>query len=464
MEEFMDKIELLKARRQQLLDSGKEIRKAISELVDEKSFVELDAYSFSHNDFYDEDATGEGVVTGYATIDETPVYLVAQNVSVLSGGISRANCAKIKKCLDKALQAGYPVVYLLDTLGVRVGEGVNVLEGIAEVVSASSDLKGQVPQFSVVLGKVYGSFALVCANCDYNFMLKESEVAYASPAVLAASTGKKTTGKDVAGVKTAEYNGMVSFEVGNVGEVKEKISEILSVLPEFSSAVADTADDLNRLSDNLNEKACPKCLIKAVFDDGKFIEIGKGFCPEVLTGIGRIGGISVGAIIFDGEEKGVELTAENIAKIKDFAYYTAENEIPLVTFVNALGIRADVATNNSLVLKETANLITALRLNTRVSVIYGKAVGLGYTLFSAKSGGVDYSFAFANAKVALFDGKVSAVAFGDVREDKLDELAAKYADENADPINAAKNGYIDDIIEPATVRPHLISALQMLTV
>ncbi|MBO6263454.1 MAG: hypothetical protein J6N93_04180, partial [Clostridia bacterium] len=142
----MNKIELLKTRRTKLLGSGSEIRGKISEIVDENSFVELDSYSFSHNDFYDEDAEGEGVVTGYATISDMPVYIVAQNVKVLNGGVSKANCAKIRKCLDRAYNTESPVVYLFDSLGVTVGEGVNVLEGIADVISASCELKGEVPQ------------------------------------------------------------------------------------------------------------------------------------------------------------------------------------------------------------------------------------------------------------------------------------------------------------------------------
>ena len=129
----MDKIELLKSRRAELLGVSREIREKISSLTDSESFVELDAYSFSRNEFYGEDANGEGVVTGYATIDSTPVYVVAQNVKVLSGGVSRANCAKIVKCLEKAAKTGYPVIYMFDSLGVSVGEGVNVLEGMAEV-------------------------------------------------------------------------------------------------------------------------------------------------------------------------------------------------------------------------------------------------------------------------------------------------------------------------------------------
>lgn len=458
----MDKINLLRSRREKLLSSSSEIRNQISALVDEGSFVELDAYSFSHNDFYDEDTAGEGVVTGYATIEDTPVYIVAQNVKVLSGGVSYSNCKKIVKCLDKAQETGYPVVYLLDSLGVQVGEGVNVLEGMAGVLSKASELKGDVTQISVVLGKLYGTFALLAANCDFNFMLKESQVAYASPLVLSAVSGKNVPSADVAGIKAAKYNGLTTFSIDAIEDVKAKLIDLFSILPAYSDSIVDTNDDLNRAMESLNEKVCHKCLISAVFDDGKCLEMSKDFCPEVVTAIGRIGGISVATIIFAGEEKGVELTLNSVLKIKDFTYFASENGLPLVTFVNTVGIKTDLETSNSPIMKEVCNLISGLKANSRISVIYGKAVGLGYTLFASKSLGVDYSFAFANSHVALFSGAASAAHFGDVREDKIDALEEKYAEENADPINAAKNGYVDNIIEPQFVRPYVISALQMI--
>ena len=454
----MNKIELLKSRRAALLDCGREIREKIASLTDEKSFVELDAYSFSRNDFYGEDAQGEGVITGFATIDGMPVYIVAQNVKVLSGGVSRANCLKIRKCLDKALQTEYPVVYLFDSLGVQVGEGVNVLEGIADVISASCELKGVVPQFSIVTGKLYGSLALLAAGADYNFMLKESRVAYASPLVISAASGKNLSDETVAGIKASEKNSLTTFVADNMSDARTTISDILTG---YSLPVEDSSeDDFNRVSPGLNEKVCPKCLIKAVFDNGKLLELNKEFCPEIVTGIGRTGGMSVAAIIFDGGEKGVELTVAGVSKLKSFTEFAVRNGLPLVTFVNTLGIKADLETSNSTIMKDVYALAELLRSANRLSVVYGKAGGLGYTLFAAKSLGVDYSYAFANAEIGLFDGAATAAAFGEVREDKLAEFEKRYSDENADPINAAKNGYIDNIIEPQFVRAYVISALQ----
>ncbi|MGN0818413.1 MAG: carboxyl transferase domain-containing protein, partial [Candidatus Coproplasma sp.] len=141
----MDKIKLLQSRRQQLMDAGKNIREEINGLIDKDSFVELSSFSFSKNDFYGDVAEGEGVVTGFATIDGYPFYIVAQNSEVLSGGVSKANCEKIAKCIEQAEKNDAPVIYFLSTLGVQIGEGVNVLEGIAKLVLKAAQLKGTIP-------------------------------------------------------------------------------------------------------------------------------------------------------------------------------------------------------------------------------------------------------------------------------------------------------------------------------
>lgn len=170
------------------------------------------------------------------------------------------------------------------------------------------------------------------------------------------------------------------------------------------------------------------------------------------------GGISVACLAF--AKDGVYLTSENVAKIKEFVYFAADNGLPLVTFVNTLGIKNDLKTSDSTVMREIAHTISGLRSCDRVSVVYGKAVGLGYSLFASKSMGVDFSYAFADAKISLFDGTESAAAFGTFNYDDIDKLQERYSEENADPINAAKNGYIDNVIEPAFVRAYVVSALQ----
>lgn len=461
----MNKLDLLKIRRQDLLKSGSEIRRKIAELVDPESFVETDSYSFSKSEFYDGTAQGEGVVTGSATINDNAVFVIAQNAEVLSGGVTDANCKKIVKCQQKALRAGAPVIYLLDTTGVAVGEGVNVLEGIGDVLAACNELIGNCVQIAVATGDVLGSFALLYASCDFTFALKGSSIAYASPLVISAASGKNLSKAEVGGAESLSRTGAACFEAETVAEVRDSICDILAYLPTFGGD-EDCTDDFNRAAPALNEKVCDKCVIDALFDNGRFLETNKKYAPEVRTGLGRIGGIAVGAIVFGGGENGVELDRDNILKIKKMLYLCEEHELPLVTLVNAGGIKADLETALTPVMKEAADLSYALYnlSSPRINVVYGKAVGLGYTLFASKSLGADYSLAFATAKISLFDtAKGAMIELAGVNEENKEKAEEKYADDNQDPINAARNGYIDDIIEPQFVRAHVIERLQILT-
>ena len=454
----MDKISLLQQRKQKLLNAGKSVRKDISALIDEQSFVELSAFSFSKNDFYGEDAEGEGVVCGYATIEGFPFYIVAQNYEVLSGGVSKANCDKISKCLDQAEKASTPVIYLLSSLGVQVGEGVNVLEGLASLILKASQLKGSVQQYLIINGETYGQIALLSALCDFTFFIEEKSVlATNSPLVISAQSGKNLSKFKVGGIEGLNKANIASFSVKNLGEIKNLIVSISNLL---SIRVVDN-DSLNESLPALDKKVDLKNIL-SIFDENSSIEIGADYSSEVKCLLGRIGGISVATVVFDGD--GVYLNAQNVRKIKDFAEFACCYSLPLINFVNSYGIRADLETNNSLVLREIGDLISVLDCidTAKISVIYKKAIGLGYTLFAAKSMGYDYAFAFANAKISLFDeGHEAEIEFPIEKIDK-DKLASRYAEDNSDPINAAKNGYIDNIIQPALVRQYLISALQML--
>ena len=454
----MDKISLLQQRKQNLLNAGKKVRKDISALIDEKSFVELSAFSFSKNDFYGDGAEGEGVVCGFATIEGFPFYIVAQNYEVLSGGVSKANCDKISKCLDQAEKASTPVIYLMSSLGVQVGEGVNVLEGLASLILKASQLKGTVQQYLIVNGEVYGQIAVLSALCDFTFFLEEKSVLAAnSPLVISAKSGKNLSKFKVGGVEGLHKSNLASFCVKSLSEIKNKIVSLGNLL----STRVNNCDNLNDTLPMLDKKVDFKSLL-SIFDKDSVIEIGAGFSPEVKCLLGRIGGISVAATVFDGD--GVYLNAENVRKIKDFAEFACCYSLPYLTFVNTCGVKADLETNNSLVLKEIGDYVSVLDCIdvAKISVIYKNAIGLGYTLFAAKNMGYDYTFAFANAKVSLFDDMTGAeIEFADTKVDK-NKLAARYAEENSDPINAAKNGYIDNIIQPAFVRQYLISALQML--
>ena len=453
----MDKIQLLQERKATLAAAGKEIRSRIEALVDEESFVELSAFSFSKNEFYGQDAAGEGVITGFATISGYPFYIVAQNFNVLSGGVSKANCDKIAKCLDAAEKNSTPVVYVLNTQGVQVGEGVTVLEGLGKLLLRSTQLKGVVPQYVVVDGEVYGSAAMLAAIADFTFFFdKKSVLAVNSPFVLSAKAGKNLSKEEVGGAKALNKTGIPAFEVADMEEVR---NTIISISDFISMPCIDA--ELNQAVPELNENVTIETLM-GIFEDAK--EAWAGYESEVKTVLGRIGGIAVAAVVFDGGKEGVELNAAKLAKIRNFAEFACCYGLPFVTFTDVKGICPCACANNSRVMKEAAEYLDILDTidTAKVAVVYKKAIGLGYSLFASKSVGFDYTCAFANAKIALFDSVQGAqIELNDEKADKA-ALAAKYADENADPINAAKDGYIDAVIEPQFVKQYLIASLQML--
>ena len=453
----MDRIQLLQERKEKLMQASKTVRERINALVDEKSFVELSAFSFSKNTFYGDEIAGEGVVTGFATIDGMPFYVVAQNAEAFSGGVSKANCDKIIKCIDAAEKNCTPIVYLLSSAGVQIGEGVTVLEGMANLLARANSLKGSAPQFVIVDGEVYGSTAALAAIADFTFFVKEKSVlAINSPTVLSAKSGKNLPKEKVGGADVLENTGLVSFCVEDLTVAREKICYLTKIMQG-----EETDADLNAAVPALDEKVDLNGVL-SVFDD--YVTPCQNCCQEVQTVLGRIGGFPVAAIVFSGEETGVSLTTENVAKIKDFVALAALADLPLVTFVDTLGAKADMTVNNSRFLKEVVAYMDALQsLDTsKIAVVYKKAVGLGYTLFAAKSAGFDYTCAFANASVALFENAQGALI--EYADDKADKQAieARYAAEKSDPINAAKDGYIDDIIRPRFVRQYIINALQML--
>ena len=399
-------------------------------------------------------------MTGYATVNGYPVYVVAQNSSVCSGGLSKANLDKIVNCLNKAISAELPVVYLLDSKGVQVGEGVAVLEGIATLLAKSNELKNYAPQIVVAVGDVLGSASLLAANADYTFVVGGSCVAYTSPSVISASTKNPVSKEEVGGNKAK--NGVITFKTKTLAEVKGSISKLFNTLPNLSGIIVDNDDDLNRSAQSLNDKVCANCLIDAVYDKDSFIKMFDGYADEVVVGVGRVGGISTAAVVFDGGVDGVELTLNNVLKIKNFANFVYDNNMPLLTFVNTKGIKADYLTSSTPIMVEIMNMLSNLSNLGRISVVYGKAIGLGYTAFASKEFGNEYTYAFAGAKISLLDGDEGVAAtFGTIDSAKISELKEQYSDAQ-DSYNSAKIGCVDNIIEPQFIRAHIISALQML--
>lgn len=458
----MDKLSVLKSQKDRSRSDNGEVRKMIYGVVDADSFVELESFRYSHSDYYGDSPSGEGVVTGFATLDSLPVYVAALNGSALKGGLGSGNCRKMAECMKKAGDAHCPVIYFLSSEGILACEGADALEGVALLLKTTQMLKGVVPQIAVCYGKLLGSATLIAAQCDYRFYMKGACVAFNSPLVIAAKSGMSVDETKIGGA--ANGNGLCSFEAENLSDVKAAVCGILDVIPAYGGMVVDCTDDPNRNSENLNDGVTAKALTQAVFDNGTFIEFDKNTSPEVFTGVGRIGGYSAAAIIF-GDGDGVYLNQANLEKIVRFTYFASDSGLPLVTFVNTLGLQADAATNGSFALTRISELMNAFESShelPRVNVIYGKAIGLGYTLFGTKTYGADYAFAFATAEIGAVSSDVGAEMEYAMTKENKEKLKESFSDNALSPFNTAKGGYIDDVIEPQYVRQYIIAALQMI--
>lgn len=449
----MDKIQELRKRKDELKSACGKVRKEIESFVDEGSFVELSALSFSKSAFFDVSAAGEGVVTGFATIGGYSFYLVAQNFDVFSGGLTKANCEKIAKALNAAEKNDTPVIYLLHSQGVTVGEGVDVLEGISELLLKATQLKGTVMQYAYLCGEVYGSAAALASVCDVVFFEDKSVLSVNSPLVLAAKENRNLKAEEVGGYAALTNAGLPAVKVKDVreaGEIIRKITELISV--------PMTDAELNKPVSALNKKVDADTVASIL--EGR-IELGANSTPEVRTFLARVGGIAVAAVVFDQ----VKLNSDSVRKIKNFAEFACCYGLPFVTFVDCEGVETTLSVNNSAVLKEIGEYLSILDATdtAKISVVTGKAVGLGYSLFASKSVGFDYTFALATSQISLFDSEAGAeIMYSSEKNFDKEKFAKVYADENADPVNAAKNGYLDDVVEPQFMKQYLIAALQTL--
>ncbi len=447
----MEQIQLLRERKTALLNASEAVRKQIAQIVDEESFVELSAFSFSESEFGSSPA-GEGVVTGFCTVGGYPFYLVAQNFAQDFGGLTKAQCEKIAKTLSAAEKNETPVIWLLNCQGAKIGEGVNVLEGIAELLLKVTQLKGTVPQYAIVGGDVYGAAAAIAATADVVFFLKEGALAVSSPLVLSAKSGRDLKKEDVGGYDALKHAILPAVKVKDLEEAAAHIRFLTEL---FGDEIVDA--ELNAPAPALEGKV-GAAEVLSLIEDG--LELGAVCAPEIKTVLGRIGGISVAAVVFDN----VTLNETNVKKLRAFAELACCYGLPLVLFVDCLGVEETLAANDSALLKEISEYLNILDAidTAKISVVTGRAVGLGYSLFAAKSAGFDFTFALANAEIALFESEKGAeIFYGNSAEGK-EALLERYACEHADPVNAAKGGYLDNVIEPRFTKQYLIASLQML--
>jgi acetyl-CoA carboxylase carboxyltransferase component len=467
----MDKIKILDQNSDRILKASVKIRAFLDDITEPKSLVETDVF-LAGNSFVDgTDALGEGVVTGYAVIGGAPVYFFAQNAEVLSGSLSVAGADKIVKNIYAAEKAGVPFVSIIDSAGARIGEGIGVCEGFAKLIKAANDVSGSIPHIAVVKGNCVGLMSAYAGAADFVLADANAAISANSPSVAVAVS--KASADALSAKNTASKSGAAAYVYTSTDDLKEKLSSLLNILPSNGSytAAGDYTDDLNRESEKLNSDASFGALLEAVADDGEYFEVYPDYAKEVRCALGKIAGISVAFTGFDPDENKY-ITLNGLKKLSKFIYAVSGLNVPHISFVDSKGIEASVEGEYNGIAAAASALAAdiAASENVKIAVVTGNAIGFAYAALASKAIGFDYTFATVNGIISPINPETAAVLIGDgeLRKSKdpivkREELIKKYADEAANPYIAAKNGYIDNIIEPSLIRQYVASVLLMLT-
>ncbi|MBS1961920.1 MAG: acyl-CoA carboxylase subunit beta [Bdellovibrionales bacterium] len=465
-------------------------RERIELLLDPGSFVELDQFVTHRCTDFEMDKQkflGDGVVTGYGTVNGRTIFLFSQDFTVFGGSLSGAHATKICKVMDLALKAGAPVVGLNDSGGARIQEGVESLGGYAEIFWRNTQASGVVPQLSVVLGPCAGGAVYSPAITDFIFMVDQSSYMFVTgPDVIKTVTHEDVTKEALGGAEThAEKSGVTHFVRPSETECLKTVRELLAYLPSNNLDTAprsDSKDPLDRpcveiakvVPDSPNKPYDMLGIIRDVVDDGQFLEVHGGYAKNLVVGFARLGGKSVGIVGNQPNHLAGCLDIDASVKGARFVRFCDSFNIPLVTFVDVPGFLPGTQQEYGGIIKHGAKLLYAFAEATvpKLTVITRKAYGGAYDVMASKHIRADFNFAYPTAEIAVM-GPEGAINILYRKEIAAAEKAGKLAEERtrladlyrktfANPYKAAELGYIDEVIVPEETRRRLITGLRTL--
>ena len=428
----------------------------IEAFVDEGSFVEIGSLvSARATDFASlrQEAPGDGVMTGFATIGGKLVYVYSQDASVLGGSLGEMHAKKIVRIYEMAIKMGAPVIGLLDCAGVRLEEVTDALHGFQLLYLAQAKASGVIPQIMVVYGKCGGGMALSAGMADFVFMEEKSASLYVN-----APNTLDSNYKEKCNTASAKYQSKESGIVDGFGSEEELASYVASLVSMLPSNNEDTAaeealDDLNRMTDELQGETDIRVIAGAVADTGLFIETKRDFAEDVVTGFMRLDGVTVGLV---GNQE-AKMTAAGLLKAASLVKFCDAFDIPVVTLVNASGFKASAEEEKALP-KAGADLLYAYANATvpKIGVIISEAFGSAYMTMTL---GADVVYALSDAKIGIMDaGMAAKILAGD---GDVSETAARF-EEKQSALAQAKRGYVDGLVEAASLRKQILAALEML--
>ena len=462
-------------------------RERILYLMDEGSFIEVDAFvkhRCTEFKMADTEAPADGVVTGYGTVDGRLVYVYSQDFTVIGGSLGEMNAKKICKIQDMAIKMGAPIIALCDSGGARIQEGIAALAGFGEIFSRNVMSSGVIPQITAIMGPCAGGASYSPALGDFVFMVENTgEMFITGPSVISAITGEKITMEELGGAKAhAQKSGVAHFTAPDDKTCLDNIKKLLSYLPSNNLEEApyvDTSDEINRISealmtivpDDSNMAYNVKNVIAQITDCGEFFEVHADYAKNIVVGFARMNGSTVGIIANQPSVMAGSLDVNSSDKAARFIRFCDSFNIPLVTLTDVPGYFPGLEQEQNGIIRHGAKLLYAYAEATvpKVNVILRKAYGGAYIAMSSKHLGADAVFAWPTAEIAVMGPEGAAnIIFREDIKNSADPVAARqekieeYKNRLANPYEAAKYGYIDDIIEPDSTRPRIIAALEML--
>ena len=466
-------------------------RERIEYLLDEGSFEEFGMFvTHRCTDFGLENQQyyTDGVVTGYGTIDGRLVYVFAQDFTIFGGSLSLAYAEKICKLMDQAMKMGVPVIGLNDSGGARIQEGINSLAGYAEIFQKNILASGVIPQISAIFGPCAGGAVYSPALTDFTVMTKENSYMFVTgPKVVKTVTGEVVNEQDLGGAMVhGVKSGVAHFVADDEKEGLLLIRKLLSYLPQNNmedAPLAECEDSIDRLDDELNsiipdnpnKPYNVKDIIYAVVDYNEFFEIQRNYAPNIVTGFARFNGTTVGIVANQPNYLAGVLDINASRKAARFVRFCDAFNIPLVTLVDVPGFLPGTTQEYGGIILHGAKLLFAYGEATvpKVTIILRKAYGGAYCVMSSKHLRGDINYAWPMAEIAVMGPKGAIeilrskeISLMDSKQEQnqfIVEQETAYAEKFATPYNAARYGYIDDIIEPRNTRFRIIRALQSLT-
>ncbi len=458
-------------------------RERIDALLDEGSFEEWDMFvEHRCGDFgmSETKVPGDGVVTGYGTINGRLVFVFSQDFTVFGGSLSEAHAEKICKVMDQAMKVGAPVIGLNDSGGARIQEGVASLGGYAEVFQRNVLASGVVPQISLIMGPCAGGAVYSPAMTDYIFMVKDSSYMFVTgPDVVKTVTHEAVTAEELGGAVThTSRSGVADLAFENDLEALLQLRRFVDFLPSSNREpppMRPTEDRADRMEealdtlvpDNPNKPYDMKELILKVADEGDFFEIQPDYAKNIIVGFGRMTGRTVGFVANQPLVLAGCLDIDSAKKAGRFVRFCDCFNIPIVTFVDVPGFLPGTSQEYGGIIKHGAKLLFAYAEATvpKVTVITRKAYGGAYDVMSSKHLRGDVNYAWPTAEIAVMGpkGAVEIIFRGDIGDtEKIDKRTEEYREKFANPFVAGARGYIDDVIMPHNTRRRVCRALAML--